>query len=166
MYTPSGSDPPSSKFGLNHPQTAGIRKRVPFRTRRLAGHSTAPVRRTDQHGRRHPQRSHRQMAKPRPTRLGQADLELGAHRTRCRRRHSASSVVSTPFSDMAYLRTSIFRTDVSLKRPLLWFVPNLWPFRCITLYCPPRPHVHPQTADYRMHDVRSGECAIQPYLCP
>ena len=95
-----------------------------------------------------------------------ADLELGAHRTRCRRRHSASSVVSTPFSDMAYLRTSIFRTDVSLKRPLLWFVPNLWPFRCITLYCPPRPHVHPRTADYRMHDVRSGECAIQPYLCP
>ena len=31
-YTPSDLDPPSSKFGLNHPQTAGIRKRVPFRT--------------------------------------------------------------------------------------------------------------------------------------
>ncbi len=29
MYTPSDLDPPSSKFGLNHPQTAGIRKRVP-----------------------------------------------------------------------------------------------------------------------------------------
>ena len=31
-YTPSGLDPPSSKFGLNHPRIAGIRKRVRFRT--------------------------------------------------------------------------------------------------------------------------------------
>ncbi len=31
-YTPSDLDPPSSKFGLNHPQTAGIRKRVAFGT--------------------------------------------------------------------------------------------------------------------------------------
>ncbi len=31
-YTPSDLDPSGPKFGLNHPQTAGIRKRVPFRT--------------------------------------------------------------------------------------------------------------------------------------
>ena len=30
-YTPPDLDPPSSKFGLDHPQTAGIRKTVPFR---------------------------------------------------------------------------------------------------------------------------------------
>ena len=34
-YTPSDRDPPSSKFGLNQPQTAGIRKTVPFRTTRM-----------------------------------------------------------------------------------------------------------------------------------
>ena len=31
-YTSSDLDPPSSKFGLNHPQTAHVRKTVPFRT--------------------------------------------------------------------------------------------------------------------------------------
>ena len=31
-YTPSDLDPPSSKIGLNHPQTAGLRKTIPFRT--------------------------------------------------------------------------------------------------------------------------------------
>ncbi len=30
-YTPSDHDPPSSKFGLNHPQIAHVRKSVPFR---------------------------------------------------------------------------------------------------------------------------------------
>ncbi len=34
-YTPSDFDPPSSKIGLNLPQIAGIRKRVPFRIARL-----------------------------------------------------------------------------------------------------------------------------------
>ena len=29
-YTPSGRDPPSSKFGLNHPQISHVRKRIPF----------------------------------------------------------------------------------------------------------------------------------------
>ncbi len=31
-YSPSDLDPPSSKFGLIHPQIAPIRKTVPFRT--------------------------------------------------------------------------------------------------------------------------------------
>ncbi len=34
-YTPSDLDPPSSKFGLNHPQIVGIRITVLFRTPRL-----------------------------------------------------------------------------------------------------------------------------------
>ena len=38
---PSDLDPPSSKFGLNHPQTAGIRKRVPFR---ITGAGPAAIR--------------------------------------------------------------------------------------------------------------------------
>ena len=48
MYTLSDLDPPSSKFGLNHPQTAAIRKRVPFRTARTSAaeptwHVDAPI---------------------------------------------------------------------------------------------------------------------------
>ena len=31
-YTASDLDPTHPKIGLNHPQTAGVRKRVPFRT--------------------------------------------------------------------------------------------------------------------------------------
>ncbi len=31
-YTPSDLDPPSPKFGLNHPRIASVRKTVPFRT--------------------------------------------------------------------------------------------------------------------------------------
>ncbi len=34
-YTPSDLDPSSSKFGLNHPRIAPIRKTVPFRIHQM-----------------------------------------------------------------------------------------------------------------------------------